>query len=163
MCASEEKRIVTHLTFLSRLFCFFLKHEFSLLYTDFLRSIYSLNTPWIPLTEGGISIPFIGDKHHPLSLCLEVGTLKAQNRTLLTDTCNEHKQLIIGTFKAHQRFLNGSWLGHRQLIVCTFNCIKPQKWLSSKSVRPVSGRSWVRSPTASYQRRYKNGTRCFLA
>ena len=34
---------------------------------------------------------------------------------------------------------------------------------SFKRVRPVSGRSWVRSPTASYQRRYKNGTRCFLA
>ena len=27
----------------------------------------------------------------------------------------------------------------------------------------MSGRLWVRSPTTSYQRRYKNGTRCFLA
>ena len=31
----------------------------------------------------------------------------------------------------------------------------PKRWLSGKSVRPVSGSSWVRSPTASYQRRLK--------
>ena len=30
-------------------------------------------------------------------------------------------------------------------------------------LRPLSGRSWLRSPTASYQRRYKNSTRSFLA
>ena len=29
--------------------------------------------------------------------------------------------------------------------------------------RPVSGKSWVLSPTAPLQKRYKNGTICFLA
>ena len=38
-----------------------------------------------------------------------------------------------------------------------------QRWLSGKSVCLVSGRSCVRSPTAAYQRRYKNGTKCVLA
>ena len=47
---------------------------------------------------------------------------------------------------------------YQPLMMCS-----PQRWLSGQSVRPVSGRSWVRSPTASYLRRYKNGTRCFLA
>jgi len=40
-------------------------------------------------------------------------------------------------------------------------CSLLQQWLSDHSVPPVSGRSWVRSPTASYQRHYKSGTRCF--
>ena len=32
---------------------------------------------------------------------------------------------------------------------------KQERWLSGWSIRPVSGRSWTRSPTASYQRRLK--------
>ena len=37
-----------------------------------------------------------------------------------------------------------------------------QRWLSGQSIRHLSGRLWVQSPTASYQRRYISGTRCFL-
>jgi len=41
--------------------------------------------------------------------------------------------------------------------------LKQSQDSSIQSVCFVIGRSWVRSPTASYQRRYKNSTRCFLA
>jgi len=45
-----------------------------------------------------------------------------------------------------------------QTLLYTFKHSKSEQKQDKYSIN-----MWVRSPTASYQRRYKNGTRCFLA